>query len=95
MPLAGCWRPSISVWHLRCWPRRSEFFQEIFHILPMILSISEADLVLTLLSLIDMALVGGLLVMVMISGYEISFRNWTWTRARKSSTGSARWIPAR
>jgi len=47
-----------------------KFFQEIFHILPMILSISEADLVLTLLSLIDMALVGGLLVMVMISGYE-------------------------
>lgn len=47
-----------------------KFFQEIFHILPMIFAISEADLVLTLLSLIDMALVGGLLVMVMISGYE-------------------------
>ena len=31
---------------------------------------AEANLILVLLSLIDMALVGGLLVMVMISGYE-------------------------
>ncbi|HBO22786.1 MULTISPECIES: TIGR00645 family protein [unclassified Providencia] len=47
-----------------------KFFQELFHILPNILAIPEADLILTLLSLIDMALVGGLLVMVMFSGYE-------------------------
>jgi uncharacterized protein (TIGR00645 family) len=47
-----------------------KFFQEIFHVLPNILSIGESDLILLLLSLIDMALVGGLLVMVMISGYE-------------------------
>lgn len=47
-----------------------KFFQEIFHILPDIFSVAEADLVLVLLSLIDMALVGGLLVMVMFSGYE-------------------------
>ena len=47
-----------------------KFFQEIWHILPGILALSEADLILKLLSLIDMALVGGLLVMVMISGYE-------------------------
>jgi len=47
-----------------------KFFQEIFHILPDIFSIAEADLILVLLSLIDMALVGGLLVMVMFSGYE-------------------------
>jgi uncharacterized protein (TIGR00645 family) len=31
---------------------------------------TEANLILVLLSLIDMALVGGLLVMVMLSGYE-------------------------
>ncbi|MAB23193.1 MAG: TIGR00645 family protein [Pseudomonadales bacterium] len=42
----------------------------MFHILPAILSLGEAELILKLLSLIDMALVGGLLVMVMISGYE-------------------------
>ena len=47
-----------------------KFFQEIFHILPHVFSVGEADLVLVLLSLIDMALVGGLLVMVMFSGYE-------------------------
>ncbi|MGB8666239.1 MAG: TIGR00645 family protein, partial [Serratia inhibens] len=47
-----------------------KFFQEILHVLPNIFSITEGDLVLTLLSLIDMALVGGLLVMVMFSGYE-------------------------
>ena len=47
-----------------------KFFQEIFHILPAILSLGEAELILKLLSLIDMALVGGLLVMVMFSGYE-------------------------
>lgn len=47
-----------------------KFFQEVVHTLPVIFSKSEADLVLVVLSLIDMALVGGLLVMVMISGYE-------------------------
>ena len=47
-----------------------KFFQEIFHILPAIFSMEEATLILKLLSLIDMALVGGLLVMVMLSGYE-------------------------
>ncbi|PPS59002.1 hypothetical protein CRX72_27895 [Pantoea sp. BRM17] len=47
-----------------------KFFQEIFHLLPNILSIAENDLILLLLSLVDMTLVGGLLVMVMLSGYE-------------------------
>ncbi|PYC28101.1 TIGR00645 family protein [Pseudomonas alcaligenes] len=47
-----------------------KFFQELFHILPHVFEKAEADLILVLLSLVDMALVGGLLVMVMISGYE-------------------------
>ncbi|MGS4352815.1 TIGR00645 family protein [Klebsiella oxytoca] len=47
-----------------------KFFQEIFHILPHIFSVSESDMILTLLLLVDMTLVGGLLVMVMFSGYE-------------------------
>lgn len=47
-----------------------KFFQEIFHILPHIFSVSKSDMILTLLSLVDMTLVGGLLVMVMFSGYE-------------------------
>ncbi|TWI54311.1 uncharacterized protein (TIGR00645 family) [Pseudomonas duriflava] len=47
-----------------------KFFQEIFHLLPHIFEQTEADLILLVLSLIDMSLVGGLLVMVMLSGYE-------------------------
>lgn len=47
-----------------------KFFQEVFHVAPTIFAMKEADLILVTLSLIDMALVGGLLVMVMISGYE-------------------------
>jgi uncharacterized protein (TIGR00645 family) len=47
-----------------------KFFQEAFHVVPAILELSEADLILTVLSLIDMALVGGLIVMVMMSSYE-------------------------
>lgn len=47
-----------------------KFFQEVFHILPAVFQLEEATLILKLLSLVDMALVGGLLVMVMISGYE-------------------------
>ncbi|ATR81688.1 TIGR00645 family protein [Pseudomonas sp. FFUP_PS_473] len=47
-----------------------KFFQEIFHVLPNVFSMAEADLILVILSLIDMSLVGGLLVMVMFSGYE-------------------------
>jgi len=47
-----------------------KFFQELIHIFPHILESSESDLVLVVLSLIDLALVGGLLVMVMFSGYE-------------------------
>ena len=47
-----------------------KFFQEVFHLLPNVLAIAENDLVLVLLSMIDLTLVGGLLVMVMLSGYE-------------------------
>ncbi len=48
-----------------------KFFQEVFfHMLPEILTMKEADVVLSVLSLIDMAMVGGLIVMVMMSGYE-------------------------
>lgn len=47
-----------------------KFFQEIFHIIPNIWKIKEVELVLVTLSLIDISLVGGLIVMVMFSGYE-------------------------
>lgn len=47
-----------------------KFFAEVIHTLPMILSMSEMDLILLVLSLVDISLVGGLIVMVMFSGYE-------------------------
>lgn len=47
-----------------------KFFQELIHILPNVPDIAEANLVLAILGMIDMALVGSLLVMVMFSSYE-------------------------
>ncbi len=47
-----------------------KFFQEAAHVLAGILALAETDLVLTVLSLIDIVLVGSLIVMVMLSGYE-------------------------
>jgi uncharacterized protein (TIGR00645 family) len=48
----------------------AKFFEEILHAAPLVFAMKETDLVLVVLSLVDMALVGGLLVMVMFSGYE-------------------------
>jgi uncharacterized protein (TIGR00645 family) len=47
-----------------------KFFQHVFHALGHIITMEEADLVLVVLSLIDITLVGSLIVMVMFSGYE-------------------------
>jgi len=47
-----------------------KFFAELFHVLVQIWAIKETELILVVLTLIDLAMVGGLLVMVMMSGYE-------------------------
>ena len=47
-----------------------KFFQELWHFMPNILSIDESDLILKLLTLIDLTLVGSLMIIVMFSGYE-------------------------
>ncbi|WKE65943.1 TIGR00645 family protein [Gallaecimonas kandeliae] len=47
-----------------------KFFQEIIHLAPSMLEMTETNLILAILTLIDVALVGGLIVMVMLSGYE-------------------------
>lgn len=47
-----------------------KFFQEALHVLMAIGTMAEADLVLVVLTLIDLVLVGSLIVMVMFSGYE-------------------------
>jgi uncharacterized protein (TIGR00645 family) len=47
-----------------------KFFQEAFLVFGHILTMPESDLVLVVLAMIDIALVGSLIVMVMFSGYE-------------------------
>ena len=47
-----------------------KFFEEAWHVIGHVLTMSESDLVLTLLAMIDLVLVGSLIVMVMFSGYE-------------------------
>ena len=48
------------------------FFGEVWHLFQVVFTSgsSESDVVLIVLSLIDISLVGGLLVMIMLSGYE-------------------------
>src|ERR1700761_1174768 len=47
-----------------------KFFQEVVHSLMGVAALPETELVLSVLSLIDLVLVGSLIVMVMLSGYE-------------------------
>ncbi len=47
-----------------------KFFQELLHAFGSIFSMEESDLILSILSLIDMSLIASLIVMVMFSGYE-------------------------
>ena len=47
-----------------------KFFQELAHIVPVILTMPEQTLILKILTLVDLTLVGSLVVMVMFSGYE-------------------------
>jgi uncharacterized protein (TIGR00645 family) len=63
-----------------------KFFQEVAHSLLGVLSLAETDLVLIVLSLIDIVLVGSLIVMVMLSGYE--------NFVSRIDTGSAQDSPA-
>lgn len=47
-----------------------KFFQEIYHFIPLILEVDESQLVLKLLTFIDLTLVGSLTIIVMFSGYD-------------------------
>lgn len=47
-----------------------KFFQEVWHVFSDVWFMKEADLILIILSMIDITLVGGLIIMVMLSGYE-------------------------
>lgn len=47
-----------------------KFYMELIHSLQHVLELAESDVVLSLLALVDLALVASLIVMVMFSGYE-------------------------
>lgn len=47
-----------------------KFFVELVHLMSGIIAMTEAETILIVLSLVDIAMVGGLLIMVMMSGYE-------------------------
>ena len=47
-----------------------KFFQELFHFVPHIMEVDDGQIILKLLTFIDLALVGSLTLIVMFSGYE-------------------------
>lgn len=47
-----------------------KFGQELLHVAPAVLTMSESDVVLSILALIDLSLAGNLLLLVIFSGYE-------------------------
>ena len=47
-----------------------KFGQEFFHMAPHILDSTEGDAILAILTLVDMSLVGNLLLIIILSGYE-------------------------
>lgn len=47
-----------------------KFFQEMIHVVPHLMAYTESELILVVLSFVDMTLVGGLIIMVVLSGYE-------------------------
>lgn len=47
-----------------------KFGQEFFHIVPHVFETKESDLILAVLTLVDMSLVANLLIIIIFSGYE-------------------------
>jgi uncharacterized protein (TIGR00645 family) len=47
-----------------------KFMQELFHTIPIVFTMTESQLVLSILALIDLSLAGNLLLLVIFSGYE-------------------------
>jgi len=66
------------------------FFREVWHLFHILFAVdtTEANVVLIVLSLVDISLVGGLLVMVMLSGYE----NFVSELDAKAGSDQLRWL---
>ncbi|QPJ66688.1 MAG: TIGR00645 family protein [Candidatus Nitrohelix vancouverensis] len=48
-----------------------KFFQELTHLITEVVSLSEGEVIIGVLALIDITLIGSLLLMIIFSGYEI------------------------
>ncbi len=46
------------------------FFRELYHQIPLVLSMEEADIILLVLTLVDISLAGNLVLIILFSGYE-------------------------
>jgi uncharacterized protein (TIGR00645 family) len=46
------------------------FFRELYHELPHILTMAESDIILLVLTLVDLSLAGNLVLIIVFSGYE-------------------------
>ncbi len=64
------------------------FLQELWHLFTHLSTIKETDFILTCLSLIDMLLIGGLVLMVMFSGYE----NFVSKLDKAGDTSQIKWL---
>ena len=67
---AGYWQPIYLGLGLVLIALVIEFYQGVLYLLMNVVDMKESDVTLKALSLIDVALVGGLIIMVMYSGYE-------------------------
>ena len=47
-----------------------KFVQEVWHVIPNVLSISSGETILAVLALVDLTLVGSLVLMIILAGYE-------------------------
>ena len=47
-----------------------KFAQELIHVIPSVTAMSETDVIVAVLSLIDLSLAGNLILMVVFAGYE-------------------------
>lgn len=65
-----------------------KFFQELYHFVPHVFDLPDSDIILKLLTFIDLALVGSLTVIVMFSGYE----NFVSRMDIASSTEKLEWL---
>jgi uncharacterized protein (TIGR00645 family) len=70
------------------------FMVELSHLIHKIGSLSENDIMLIVLGLIDVVMIANLLIMVIVGGYETFVSSSTWKTTRTSRNGCRTSTPA-